>query len=273
MAKRRAWVLNLDADEELAGRTASAAMLARLEPLTHRLERLLAPGDVILNGRTLDASFLGAAFCLTPSALARMRAAQVELPRAPPFEVLRRVNHRRFNAELGQTLPGAVFASSLQEVERAVSAGGTWLLKRAFGFAGRGRRRVTGLTDEDRAWIARSRGGLQVEPEVDRSEDFALHGEIGEDGRLRLGHLTRQVCDRFGAWQKSELAEGPDLDEEATRVARALFAAGYFGPFNIDAYRYAGGFNPRSEINARYSMGWGVGFSAGARERADLASR
>jgi hypothetical protein len=42
-------------------------------------------------------------------------------------------------------------------------------------------------------------------------------------------------------------------------VAEVLRDAGYFGPFGIDAYRWRDGatqyFNPRSEINARYSMG------------------
>jgi hypothetical protein len=47
---------------------------------------------------------------------------------------------------------------------------------------------------------------------------------------------------------------------EVERVATALHAAAYFGPFGIDAYEYRVGvelrLNPRSEINARYSMGF-----------------
>jgi hypothetical protein len=57
------------------------------------------------------------------------------------------------------------------------------------------------------------------------------------------------------------------LAEEAARVAAALASAGYFGPFGIDAYTYRahGGaleLQVRSEINARYSMGFAVGFRA-----------
>ena len=51
------------------------------------------------------------------------------------------------------------------------------------------------------------------------------------------------------------------LVPEAERVAAALSAAGYFGPFGVDAYTYRerGGaiaLQPRSEINARYTMGF-----------------
>ena len=54
------------------------------------------------------------------------------------------------------------------------------------------------------------------------------------------------------------------------RVAVALAGSGYFGPFGIDAftYRNADGtvaLQPRSEINARYSMGFAIGFPAGLR--------
>jgi hypothetical protein len=58
-------------------------------------------------------------------------------------------------------------------------------------------------------------------------------------------------------------AEHEALLEAAHGAAAALAAAGYFGPFGVDAYRYAAAgvmaYNPRSEINARYSMGWAVG--------------
>jgi hypothetical protein len=65
---------------------------------------------------------------------------------------------------------------------------------------------------------------------------------------------------------KSELsaAERKTLCDVAERTAHALAEAGYFGPFGIDAFRWRdeGGvlhFNPRSDLNARYSMGWHVG--------------
>jgi hypothetical protein len=58
-------------------------------------------------------------------------------------------------------------------------------------------------------------------------------------------------------------------------VAQALLEAGYFGPFGIDAFRWVDRagverFNPRCEINARYSMGWAVGMGS---RRPDLDPR
>ena len=275
-----AWVLNFDAEDELASATAtttSRPMRARFEAIAARAG-IVGAGDVVIddawirnatNGERHE--FLGRAWCPTASALARMRAAGVTVPNAPRMEVLRRVNHRLFCAELGQTLPGAVFVASADECERVVRSG-AWLLKRAFGFAGRGRRKVATLTVDDARWIEASMraGGLQVEPLVAIDRDYAIHGVIAEDGALTLGVPTAQRCDEHGAWIASERAtdlaeaERGALEREARTVARALADAAYFGPFNVDAYRWRDGdarrFNPRSEINARYSMGFMTGF-------------
>src|SRR5262249_23462272 len=140
------------------------------------------------------------AWCPTPWALARMRDAEAIAPPAPPLDVLRAANDRAFAASLGQPLPGAVYVASRDDAERALAAGhGTWLLKRAFGFAGRGRRKVFAgaLTNDDRAWIDASlrAGGVQVEPFVARVDDFAIHGLLDASGQCRFGRLTRQRCD------------------------------------------------------------------------------
>jgi phosphoribosylaminoimidazole carboxylase (NCAIR synthetase) len=273
-----AWVLNFDAEDELASATAtttSRAMRARFAEIAERA-KLLAPGDVVIDEALADASsYEGRAWCPTPSALAKMRAAGVRVPRAPSIDVLRRVNSRRFCAELGQTLPDAAFVETADACARAIaSRAGTWLLKRAFGFAGRGRRRVTSgaLTDDDMRWIEASRAGIQCEPLVAIERDYALHGELDERGALTLGAPTAQRCDASGAWIASEraddLADGERsaLERETRAVARALADAGYFGPFGVDAYRFRDGdaraFNPRGEINARYTMGWSVGMHA-----------
>jgi hypothetical protein len=56
----------------------------------------------------------------------------------------------------------------------------------------------------------------------------------------------------------------PSLVSGAEGVAAALNAARYFGPFGVDAYTYrerpdgAIALQPRSEINARYTMGFAV---------------
>ncbi len=281
---RRAWVFNLDAEDELARggtHTPTAAMTQRVEALLPRLDSLMRPGDEVLwPGRAtpLDSSFVGQAWCPTRWALTQMQRAGVTRPRAPGIEVLRSVNHRRFSHELGQSLPGAGYAQNLEDLEALlVPSGHPWLLKRALGYAGRGRKKVRAgeISAADQAWIdasLRSGDGLQVEPWVERQLDCALHGWLEEDGPCTWGQVTVQEVDAYGAWQSSVVAQAGILSEtehalmlsEAERAARALHGAGYFGPFGIDAFRWIGSagevhFQPRSEINARYSMGWATG--------------
>lgn len=293
MVRKSAWFLNLDSDDELArpaGYTPSRAVLARIDSLVDRVRGLLLPGDIVLTGDgapqgpsdTAYSAFAGRAWCPTPRALRALRAAGVTVPEAPPLLVLRAVNHRGFSASLGQCLPGARYALTTREVTLALSGPsptGQWLLKRPYGYAGRGRLKVepgrAGELDRAQAWIEaslRSGEGLQVEPFVERLGDFALHGHVGRSGEAVLGEPTRQECDETGAWLGSTRATASDLAsgeraalfEQAHLAAAALHEARYFGPFGIDAFRYRGEggascWNARGEINARYSMGWRVG--------------
>jgi hypothetical protein len=279
---RRVWILNLDAETELAdpsAHTPSRAVAERSRALHDRLEGLLPPGDEVLSPgarEPVDAR-PGRAWCPTPRALAALARAGAIPPAAPPLAVLRRVNHRRFCAELGQTLEGARLVGSRVELgETLASRPGPWLLQRPLGFAGRGRLRLAGPPSEaEERWIAASFAAgdvLQVEPYVERLGDHGLHGHLSAAGTLVLGEPTVQRCAPTGAWEGSERAPVGSLDARETdalvaaaeEAAGALREAGYFGPFGIDAFRYrwARGevrFNPRCEINARYSMGWAVG--------------
>ena len=276
-----AWVLNLDAEYELEtpdAHTPSARMMSRMPQLLRVLAPLLGPTDIVLGDDDVVARpCLGRAWCPTPRALRRLEKAGAVPVAAPDFAVLRRVNHRRFSAELGQTLPGARFVDSIEELSAVVAAESPshhWLLKRPFGFAGRGRRRVARGRIEAAAmsWVhasLRAGDGLQVEPWVERVADYALHAFLSREGVTTLGEPTRQTCDENGAWQKTSTADDLEPSEEAALRASALLAshaldeAKYFGPFGVDAYRWRDGavfrFNPRSEINARYSMGWAIG--------------
>ena len=289
-AAARAWVLNFDADEELAaprGYTPSAAVRARFADLAARVGPLLAEGDLLIEDahvRTHGAGWEGRAFCPTPRALATLAAAGAQLPAAPSAEVLRKVNDRAFHAALGLGLPGAAFARTLEEALAVLGAPcptGRWLAKRAFGFAGRGRRVfAAGAVDgPGRAWLVHATtgagAGLEIEPLCDRSADFAMHGFLDERGQLTLGEPTAQVIDGTGAWQATrrtrpeelEAAERDALTREAHRTAAALEVAGYFGAFGIDAFRWRGPggearFHARCDVNARYTMGWAVGMGA-----------
>ncbi|MCU0687077.1 MAG: hypothetical protein MUF34_33330 [Polyangiaceae bacterium] len=293
-----AWVLNLDAELELArprGYGASGRVLAFVRERRAALLPWLGHGDVIVDERTAPGSWRGlqgAAWCPTPGALGALARAGATVPPGPPVEVLRRVNHRAFCAELGQTLPGAAYVRTPEEASALVaspspSTSGAWLLKRPYGFVGRGRLRLPPgpLGPTEKAWVLaslRDGEGLQIEPWVERDGDFALHGWLDPEGSFRLGAPTEQHCDERGAWVSTQRApegaldeaEGRALFDEGARAAAALGRAGYFGPFNLDAFRWRGPdgarhFNPRGEINARYSMGWAIGL--GVRTLGDLA--
>jgi hypothetical protein len=290
MVRPRAWVLNLDADAELEGSgsyTRSHAMTALIERRRPSARGLLGPSDVVVeeldDEQAASGRFIGCAFCPTPRSLEALRRRGIERPPAPSLAVLRSVNHRRFCAQLGILLPGAQYVDTIEECERAIarfSPTGLWLLKRPFGFAGRGRRRVARgrLDPSARAFVIASlrRGeGLQVEPWVERRGDFAWHGHLSRDGHLVLGDPTEQRCDEHGAWVATTCAakgalssnERALLASAVEETGHACRAAGYFGPFGVDAFRWVDergrlNFHPRSEINARYSMGWATGMGA-----------
>jgi hypothetical protein len=302
-----AWVLNLDADLELAvppGRAyaPTARVRAAIERMTPALAAsLLRPCDVLVGEPLAPPSatgLAGRAFCPTPRALARLSAAGAIPEPHPPVDVLRRVNSRAFAAALGPTLPDGGFVRELdvarERLDRSPSVGEAWRVKRAFGMTGRGQRVIAprAATAADLAFLraAVSEGGVQIEPNVIIEREYAIHAMLdaalpaavhaGAAPAVEIGALVLQRCDARGAWLATERLEAPTagerdierrLVEEAIRVAAALRGEGYFGPFGIDAFTYRAGegppvLQPRSEINARYGMGFAVGF--GDREAA-----
>ncbi len=269
-----AWVLNLDAELELAAGgayTASAGVRRAMEAARAALRRALPPADVVLDldeearARGLE----GRCWCPTPRALARLALAGARVPDAPASEVLVRANERGFGFAI-EHLEGALRCASERDAIAAVEREGRWIVKRGLAFAGRGQRRIDGaaISDGDRAWIlAGLRGGaVYVEPRVEIDLEVALHGLVRRDGSVERGAPAIQVVEH-GAWRESRLALAGELasDEEARlsaafdRVSEALVELGYFGPFGVDAFRHGDGFCALSEVNARYTMGWGVG--------------
>ena len=295
MATRRAWVLNLDADLELAAgahyapsrRVADAMKLHAVQLAS----TLLRPGDVVVDEASAPLcarGWPGLAFCPTRRAIAVLRRSGAEPEPHPPVDVLRRVNSRAFAASLGATLPGAAFVTKLDialaTLREPSPLGGAWRVKHAFGMAGRNQRVVAWPhpDEQDIAFVARGiRGaGVQIEPNVVILDEYAIHGLLHANGSLAPGTLVRQRCDARGTWTSTERLAvkdrahalvGSAMQEELRRVADALHVAGYFGPFGVDAYVYRGeagapSLQTRGEINARYSMGFAVGFQDGARQ-------
>jgi len=294
MREPRAWVLNLDAEHELEGGPRYAPT-RRLRSIVERESRrllgtLVAPGDVVLScdpeeNAGLDARGLrGLAWSPTPRALRALCAAGAEPAAAPGVEVLRRVNARPFAAAVRAPLVRASFARAvarnLEEVlpllERPAPLG--WLVRRTFGTAGRGRRRIpAGRPDAvERAWLIASlrRGPLVVEPWVEILCEYTRSGWVRPDGAVIVSPPCFQAVSREGAWRRTEAAERGELareddrrlEEACARAGEALAAAGYHGAFGIDAFRHrtaagASALNPLSEINARFTMDWTTGMT------------
>lgn len=296
-ARRFAWVLNLDADLELAvphGYTPKRTVLEAMKPYVALLAKsLFGPEDQLVDESFSAlpardrAAYAGRAFCPTPRAIATLRRAGVEPEPHPGVDVLRRVNSRAFSAALGQTLPGASFVTDLDAAREALAgsppAGNGWRVKRNFGMTGRGQRVLVRAPDEaDLAFLRAglAEGGVQIEPNVSIQAEYGIHGMVGADGAASFGVVVRQFCDARGAWLVTAPVTSPTQDDteiadaiqaEANRVAVALAKAGYFGPFGVDAYTYRDEnrnleIQVRGEINARYSMGFPIGFQDRGRE-------
>lgn len=285
-ASPRAWVLNLDAELELMRprnyqpTKGSLAACARFSAPAHKL---LRPGDCEVE-RTKPCSpgyargYQGTAWCPTPSVVALLERAGAPVEQPPSLGCLQTVNHRSFHARLGQTLPDAAFVANLQDALRHLTRPSPqgWIVKRGFGFAGRGVRRMPAtLTSDDARWLthALAYGGVQVEPWMSIVTEYSLHGFItrttttmGQPCRLLdANEPSYELVDSDSQNDDASLRplERAALFQQAERTAHALQAEGYTGPFGIDAfaYRWQGMrvFNPRSEVNARYTLAYPVG--------------
>jgi hypothetical protein len=281
--RRFAWLLNLDAELELAreGYAPKRRLLEQLEQYGRDSRGLLGPNDVLIERGTSarpGAGFVGRAWCPTPRALTAFAELGIEPEPHPAVDVLRRVNHRRFAFELGGGLAGQRYIEHKAELDAELRrAAQPLMLKRPLSFAGRGQQRVytySKITAKEWEWIEASLGadGLIVEPLVEPLLESSLHGFVWRDGAHELGRPCVQEVSGRGVFRGVRAAEPGELAavetsallEQGERVADTLARAGYFGPFGIDAYRYrsggAQGFCALSEINGRYTMGFLTGF-------------
>jgi hypothetical protein len=289
----RVWVLNLDAEHELeTGR--GYAPTERLRAIVARERRrllgnLVVPGDIVLGEDELALDecerargLEGLAWCSTPRALARLAAAGARPRAAPAFDVLRSVNARPFAAAVRAPLVGASFekrvAATLDEALGALSrpAADGWLVRRTFGAAGRGRRRIAAGRPgaAELAWLVASlrRGALVLEPWVHVTREYTRSAWLTPRGEIVISPPCFQETTKEGAWTRTEQAARAAVSpEDDARLAEAVAAAGvaladagYFGPFGIDAFRHrtahGEALNPLSEINARFTMDWTTAF-------------
>lgn len=287
--RRIAWVLNLDAEHELECAHSFTPSLHLRELVRRERQRLIGTlvgaDDLVLDENDLRArprraeGCLGIAWSPTPRALNLLRAAGAVVIDTPLVDVLRTVNARPFAARLRAPWALASFdkhvVATLEDALARLAAPTElgWLVRRSFGAAGRGRRRIaSGIPNAgELAWLAASlrSGPLVLEPWVEVTREFTRSGWVARDGAVVLSAPCVQKVDAFGAWTATNRAESGEvsraddtqLAEMFERVGRELAGAGYFGPFGIDAYRHRTHdgretLNPLSEINARFTMDW-----------------
>lgn len=282
------WILNLDAEFEMAQPQAYAPSAAELRGLELGMQKAVRCFPASTRFASLDEVRAGLhkgaqvrAWCPTPRVHEACERGGVELEDACEYEVIRAVNDRAFRSSLPDEFPGGGFfergSTAVEDVQGKLrSEARNWLLKRAFGVAGRGQRRVrwSDMQAADAAWIEASfrTGGLQVEPLVSITAEFSLHGRIERDGQIHFGMPCVAENDGTGHFSSAHVAvaaellpnERNQLIASGRRVAEALIERGYFGPFGIDAFRWLDEdglpqFRSLSEINARYTLGWAVG--------------
>lgn len=298
----RAWVLNLDAETELAtiGSHTRSKHLQRIVagqsgPL---LGSLVPAGDLVVTPQNAaDLARSGAArglvgICWSPTKSARklLESVGAKVPAAPGQDVLAQVNARPFATAVREGLGElALVKHTVHDLEHALSilsspAESGWLVRRSFGAAGRGRRRLApGRPDGgELAFLmaALREGPLTIEPFVRILREFTRSGWVTARGEVLIAAPAFQETTRDGAWIRTEAAARHEVAgahdlalQGALEVAgRALAAQGYFGPFGIDAFLHgsprAQRLNPLSEINARYTMDWSPAFPG----RPDLAA-
>jgi hypothetical protein len=114
-------------------------------------------------------------------------------------------------------------------------------------------------------------GSALVEPWVERTADFGLAGRLAPSG-ARLDTVHGLEVDRRGAFRGTvplpsdfvplASAERAVLEEAFHAAAEALAAAGYTGPFGVDAFRWRRPdgdrrerLRPLVEINPRLTFG------------------
>ncbi|MEU9856331.1 hypothetical protein [Streptomyces sp. NPDC047974] len=193
---------------------------------------------------------------------------------SPTAECATRVNSKTWSNEvvLAQGWAGAAWpVASLAELERRVAqAGSVALLKDPYGVSGQGTLAIRSETAYrsvarhlSRQLDRGKRLELLVQPLFEKQRDISSHWHISPDGAVRSTGLLENDVDGFRYRGSSPVApesfpeeQFGHIDEAGRILCAELFAAGYFGPVDIDGLIATDGtVVPCLEVNARVSMG------------------
>ncbi|MFD7253120.1 hypothetical protein [Streptomyces sp. NPDC059895] len=193
---------------------------------------------------------------------------------APTVECAKRVNSKTWSNDvvLAHGWNGAAWpVTSLAGLERRVAqAGPVVLLKDPYGVSGQGTLAIR--SESAYRSVARhlarqvdrgKRLELLVQPLFDKRRDISSHWHIFPDGSVRSAGLLENDVEGFRYRGSSPAApesfrqeEIEHIDTAGRTLCKELFAAGYFGPVDIDGLVATDGtVVPCLEVNARVSMG------------------
>jgi len=254
---------NLDCEARWAGAPLPLRVLRRISAAAALLAYLVADGDVEV----------WAPAEVDPERLSLDRLVTMRTGTPPRYDLAwaapgaKAANDRRLalavHARLGTLLPGARAITSAGELD---GMRGAWVAKAPWTAAGRDRIHGDGPPSvEQRVYATRlieRCGALLVEPWLQRVIDVGVTARL-DAGRVTAAPPHTLLTDPRGAFLGIDLAEPPltaaeraDLDRAVAAAGAALAAAGYTGPFTVDAFVHG----PERrlhmcEINARHTFG------------------
>lgn len=290
-----AWVLNLDAEEEYA-RGRGYTPKQRIHKIARQQARaltgsLIQPDDLIIDARNenrgIAKGIRGLAWSPTPWAQNKLHEANAKVPQPPAYAIIQEVNSKLFCQAVETSAPRLKkhlehsVKGILHTMEQTPDQ--TWLLRRPYGVAGRGRLTMQGepQSNKELRWLIASieLAPMVMEHEVHVLLEVSTCGWIDRKGEVQWAAPCFQEVDKHGSWVRTvPCPDGKltDLEREhlqtaANDAASALIEAGYWGPFSVDAFEYESGdgeesWNTLGEINARFTMGWATAFGDRARE-------
>ncbi|MEO0649831.1 MAG: hypothetical protein AAFZ65_04045 [Planctomycetota bacterium] len=264
-ADRRLWILNLDAEQELAalakrrslGRRdlesirpqptdATRARVRRWAPLA--AQRLVGGDDLVcIDGELFDASGerrspdeaagrTAHAWSPTPGARWTAESVGATLAPSPPLESILAANARPFTAALAQEESVQVRKALAPDLETARAllarpAPNGWLARGPYGMAGSARKRLHPgrPSDPERHWLTRQLqlGPLVIEPWVEIVAETTRCAWLRPDGSLSIAAPGFQSVDRFGQWQTTDAAAPSEIHStDDQRLLAALERAG-----------------------------------------------
>jgi len=280
------WILNLDAEDELRSlgpycrSRATESLIAQQVPALR--ESLLDPKDYVF-GESVPQGTRGIAWSPTPSSLQIIKEQGWEHVDHASIDVIRRVNNKGFLVDQHTALEGAENDLPRFKFEQwshlqamlAQQPKAQWWVRSTLACAGRHRLRVAweSIDERQEKWLIKAcaQTGVTVQPFVTILKEVSTSGWIGRDGTVLIADPRVQETGNTGVWSESlgryaaDSQDSPNFHGVGRSIANSLVGAGYFGPFGLDSFAYKNGdsapnWHLYSDLNARFTMDWGLSF-------------